>query len=280
MKRFLIILLSLISVLSLNAQEKKLEDTWTNEFLDTVKVKKSLKLNDYSMIGVQYGAGLSQVMWNPSQKQNMLFVPLNVGMTYTIYGKMFGYMPYFGFQAGVFYAQEGYEFKYNEDKDYTYTHEGAEKAIMDVVEIPLLSHIHFDMWNFKIIAQIGMFAGYRLGIERYPGKTGVLKPETANSFASYENRWDFGIKGGLGFGLVFDPVELHIQAMYKHSMSSLYKPDYHSEYYYRFAYPTNIVISAGLHFQLTKRSGLTKKEIKEQARSIVYENKNTGSKGR
>ena len=106
MKRFFIIILSLISVLSLNAQEKKLEDTWTNEFLDTVQVKKSLKLNDYSMIGVQYGAGLSQVMWNPSQKQNMLFVPLNVGMTYTIYGKMFGYMPYFGFQAGVFYGQE------------------------------------------------------------------------------------------------------------------------------------------------------------------------------
>ena len=280
MKRLITIILSLVSVFSLHAQELKPEDTWTNEFLDTVQVKKSLKLNDYSMIGVQYGAGLSQVMWNPTQKQNMIFVPLNVGMTYTIYGKMFGYMPYFGFQAGVFYGQEGYEFKYNEDKDYTYTHEGAEKAVMDVVEIPLLSHIHIDMWNFKIIAQLGMFAGYRLGIQRFPGKTGVLTPETANSFASYENRWDFGIKGGVGFGLVFDPVEIHIQAMYKHSMSSLYKPDYYSEYYYRFAYPSNIVVSAGLHFQLTKRSGLTKKEIKEKARSIVYENQDTGSKGR
>ena len=68
--------------------------------------------------------------------------------------------------------------------------------------------------------------------------------------------------------------------MYKHSMSSLYKPDYYSEYYYRFSYPSNIVVSAGLHFQLTKRSGLTKKEIKEKARSIVYENQDTGSKGR
>ena len=253
--------------------ESRLEfqDTLTEAFLDTVVVKKKLKLNDYSLIGFQYGAALSQVVWNPSQNQKMLFVPINFGVTYTLYGKMFGYMPYFGFQAGVFYAREGYQFEYNEERDYTYTIEGAEKAIMDVIEVPILSHIHFDFWHFKIIAQLGLFGGYRLGIHRYPGNAGHVRDEVANSFIETDNRFDFGIKGGLGFGLVFDPVELHIQAMYKHSLSSLYEPDHYSKYYYRFAYPSNIIISAGLHFQLTKRSGMTKKELKQQARSIVYE---------
>ena len=253
--------------------ESRLEfqDTLTDAFLDTVVVKKKLKLNDYSLIGFQYGAALSQVVWNPSQNQKMLFVPVNFGVTYTLYGKMFGYMPYFGFQAGVFYAREGYQFEYNEERDYTYTIEGAEKAIMDVIEVPILSHIHFDFWHFKIIAQLGLFGGYRLGIHRYPGNAGHVRDEVANSFIETDNRFDFGIKGGLGFGLVFDPVELHIQAMYKHSLSSLYEPDHYSKYYYRFAYPSNIIISAGLHFQLTKRSGMTKKELKQQARSIVYE---------
>ena len=253
--------------------ESRLEfqDTLTDAFLDTVVVKKKLKLNDYSLVGFQYGAALSQVVWNPSQNQKMLFVPINFGVTYTLYGKMFGYMPYFGFQAGVFYAREGYQFEYNEERDYTYTIEGAEKAIMDVIEVPILSHIHFDFWHFKIIAQLGLFGGYRLGIHRYPGNAGHVRDEVANSFIETDNRFDFGIKGGLGFGLVFDPVELHIQAMYKHSLSSLYEPDHYSKYYYRFAYPSNIIISAGLHFQLTKRSGMTKKELKQQARSIVYE---------
>lgn len=253
--------------------EAKLEisDSLTEEFLDTVVVKKKLKLNDYSLIGFQYGAALSQVVWNPTQNQKMLFVPINFGVTYTLYGKMFGYMPYFGFQAGVFYAREGYQFEYNEERDYTYTIEGAEKAIMDVIEVPILSHIHFDFWHFKIIAQLGLFGGYRLGIHRYPGNAGHVRDEVANSFIETDNRFDFGIKGGLGFGLVFDPVELHIQAMYKHSLSSLYEPDHYSKYYYRFAYPSNIIISAGLHFQLTKRSGMTKKELKKQAREIVYE---------
>ena len=253
--------------------ELQILDTLTDDYLDTVTVKKKLKLNDYSMIGLQYGASLSQVMWNPSQKQNMLLMPVNLGFTYTIYGKMFGYMPYFGFQTGVFYAREGYQFEYNEDRDYTYTIEGAEKAVMDVLEVPVLSHIHFDFWHFKIIAQLGLFAGYRFGIHRDPGKGGHVNPELTNSFTSTDNRFDYGLKGGLGFGLVFDPLEIHIQAMYKHSLSSLYEPDYYSQYYYRFAYPSNIIVSAGVHFQLTKRSGLTKKELKKQAREIVYGNK-------
>lgn len=228
-------------------------------------------INDYAMIGFQYGAGLSQVMWNPKQKQEMLFVPVNAGVTVTKYAKMFGFLPYFGFQAGLFYAREGYRFKYDKDNDYTYSVEGAEKAIMDVIEVPLLLQCHVDLWNFKFMVNLGCYGGYRLAIERFPGKSGSVAPEVQHSFLPTDRRWDYGIKGGVGFGLVFDPVEIHIQAMYKHSMSTLYNPDYYSEYYYRFAYPTNIVISAGVHFQITKRTGKTKAQLKKMARDMVYQ---------
>ena len=285
MKRYIIILLTTLFLTQLSAQENKginaeitvLDvDAITDAELDTIDVRKKLVINDYSMIGVQYGAGLSQVSWNPSQKQDMVFVPYNIGITYTHYGKMFGYMPYFGLQVGLFYGQEGYQFKYNEDKDYTYTIEGAEKALMQVVEAPLFFQFHYDMWNFKILAQIGCFAGYRLSIERFPGKTGNVKDEVRHSFLETDRRMDYGIKGGVGFALVFEPVELHFQAMYKHSLASLYEPDYASKYFYRFAYPSNIVLSVGTHFHLTKRSGKTKAEIKKMARDMVF---NTDSHG-
>jgi hypothetical protein len=240
--------------------------------LDSIDVKKKLIINDYSMIGVQYGAGVNRTNWNPRVEQDLVFMPMNVGVTYTRYGKMFGYMPYFGFQAGLFYGHEGYEFEYNEEKDYTYKIEGAEKALFEVIELPVLSHLHFDFWHMKIIAQIGCFAGYRLSIERFPGHTGNVLPEVQKSFLPSDKRFDYGLKGGLGFGLVFEPIELHFQAMYKHSFSTLYAPDHYSEYYYRYAYPMNLVISAGIHFHLTKRSGMTKKEIRQKAKSIVYEN--------
>ena len=274
MRRLIIIFSLTLLTFGLYAQTDHLIITdvssLTDEQLDTINVKKKLQINDYSMIGVQYGAGLSRVMWNPSQKQDMVFVPVNVGVTYTKYGKMFGYMPYFGFQMGIFYAQEGYQFKYNKDKDYTYKIEGAEKAILDVLEIPMLFQFHLDMWNFKILAQLGCYGGYRLGIERFPGVTGSVSEELQHSFKDTDRRWDYGIKGGAGFALVFEPIEIHFQAMYKHSLSSLYEPDHASKYYYRYAYPSNIVISAGVHFQITKRSGKTKAEIKKQAKEMVY----------
>ena len=247
--------------------------SFTDEMLDTVQVNKKLSLNDYSMVGIEYGATLSQVMWNPTQRQNMLFLPNNIGITFTTYGKMFGYMPFFGLQTGIFYGHEGYEFEYNENTGYTYKIAGAEKAIIEMIEVPVMSHLHIDMWNFKFIAQIGFYAGYRLSIERFPGKTGTVAEEVRYSFLDTDNRFDYGIKGGLGIGLVFSPIEIHLQAMYKHAFSSLYEPDYSSPYYYRYAYPQNIIISLGVHYHLTKRSGRTKAQIKKLAREYVYGNK-------
>jgi hypothetical protein len=283
MRKFLIaILLVWISSDALAQDIKKLTgdkviekinvDKWTNEYLDTLNLKRKLDINDYTLIGVHYGVGLSQVMWNPSQKQDMVVMPYNIGVTFTKYGKMFGYMPYFGFQAGFLYTQEGYQFEYNEDRNYTYKIEGAEKAVYDVIEVPVMAHMHMDFWNMKVMANIGCYAGYRLSIERFPGKTGYVKEELVHAFKETDRRLDYGIKGGVGFGIVFDPVEIHFMAMYKHSLSSLYEPDHYSEYYYRFAYPANITITAGVHFQLTKRTGLTKAQIKKQAKEMVYGN--------
>ena len=275
MKRLITAILILMTSIRLDAQTQLLPDgltveEYTNEFLDTLNVRKNLVINDYSMFGVTYGVNLNRVTWNPRQNQDLLVIPMNIGISYTKYGKMFGYMPFFGFQIGVNYTQEGYQFKYNEEKDYTYKIEGAEKAIYDIVEVPILMHCHYDMWNFKIIAHAGCYGGYRIGIQRFPGKTGWVDPEIEHSFLETDRRWDYGLKGGLGFGLVFDPVEFHIMATYKHSFGTLYEPDHYSEYYYRFAYPMNIVISAGIHVHLSKRTGLSKSALRKQAREIVY----------
>ncbi|MBR5563990.1 MAG: hypothetical protein IKW11_07165 [Bacteroidales bacterium] len=266
--RHILLLLLLLPSLSMKAQVSEIPDL----VLDTMTVSKKTFINDYSMIGVQYGAGLSQVMWNPTQEQEMLFMPYNVGVTYTRYGKMFGYMPYFGFQIGLFYGQEGYKFKRSAN-GYSQSLYGADKAVFDVVELPFVSHMHIDFWKMKILAEIGFFAGYRLKIHRFPVNDKYNNDTYASlqySFHETDRRWDYGIKGGLGFGFIFDPIEVHLKATYKHSLSSLYEPDKDSKYYYKFAYPSNIVISAGVHFQLTKRTGKTKPQLKKEAKELVY----------
>lgn len=222
MKRIFAILLLSAAFTGLHAQSELLPkgltvESYTDEFLDSLDVRQKLEINDYSMLGISYGANLSKVMWNPAQKQETLLIPVNIGIAYTKYGKMFGYMPFFGFQIGLNYTQEGYQFEYNEDRDYTYKIEGAEKAVYDILEMPISMHCHYDLWNFKIIAEAGCYAGYRFGIHRYPGKTGNVRPEVENSFVETDRRWDYGLKGSAGIGLVFDPIEIHIKATYKHS---------------------------------------------------------------
>ncbi|MGN0191418.1 MAG: hypothetical protein ACI39U_07155, partial [Candidatus Cryptobacteroides sp.] len=92
-----------------------------------------------------------------------------------------------------------------------------------------------------------------------------LQDDNVRSFSSFENRLDYGIKAGLGFAFIFDPVELHIEASYKHSFSSLFKADYYSQYYYRYSYQMNIIVSVGLHFQLGRRTGKTRQQIRREA---------------
>ena len=198
-------------------------------------------------------------------------------MTYTKYGKMFGYMPYFGFEIGLMYTQEGYQFKADKDDPTKVptTIQGADRAVYDVIEMPVLSHFHVDMWKMKIIANLGFYAGYRLKIHRFPYNGEFTNPyyeETQFTFLETDRRWDYGIKAGLGFGLVFEPLEIHVKAMYKYSFSSLQDPDTYSKYYYRYSYPSNIIISAGVHFHLTKRTGKTKAELKQAAKDFVYGN--------
>ena len=241
---------------------------FSDEYLDTVKMKKAKSINDYTMIGVQYGVSLSQMRFNPTKRQGMLILPYNFGITYTRYGKMFGYMPYLGFQTGVLFGQDGYIFKKNKETgDYNESVDGATKAVYSYAEVPLLAHLHIDVWHLKLIVNLGLYAAYRLEVEREGER---LDPQYANTFYDYDRRFDYGAKAGAGIGLILDPIEFHIQATYRASLGSLYRPNYYSEYYYRFAYPSDILITAGIHIQLTKRTGKTKAALKKEAKALIY----------
>lgn len=272
MRKILTVVIAIISCAAVYAQEDTLgvagieisEDSvvFSDAYLDSLDVRKKSIINDYTLIGVQYGVGLNQMSWNPRMEQKMQLVPVNFGVTWTRFCKMFGYMPYFGIQAGLFYAREGYSLEEE------YNVEGATDVLMDVVEVPVLAHFHFDFWKMKLMANIGFYGSYRLNIQRMGPD---VAPAVANSFLSTDRRFDYGIKGGAGFGFVFDPVEIHITAMYKYGFGSLYEPNYYSEYYYRFASVSNLIISVGVHFQLTKRTGKTSHQLRREAREIYYQ---------
>lgn len=255
------------------------QDLWTDEYLDTVNVRKRFKINDYDIIGVEAGVMFCGVSFNPSRPSKFIFAAPTYGITYTHYCKMMGFMPYFGVSVGVFHGYSGYAYKVNKETGKTpirdtITYESA--AVMERIEVPFLSSFHYDTRHLKIMADVGIFGGYRYNIRRSGEYVDYNERSSArkNKFLDFENRWDYGIKAGLGFALVFAPVEIHIKGTFKYSWSSLYKPNYYNQYYYRFAYPMDVGVTAGLYFHLTKRSGKSRAELRKEAKKALMLNEN------
>lgn len=245
----------------------KVLDTYSDIYLDTVQVNRVFEINDYSMIGVEYGVSFSRMSFNPPYTQSSLFSPNTFGIFYTRYGKMFAYLPYFGLKVGLRYSHEGYKFKENKDTQIVPNIEGATQAVMDVVEVPFMAHLHMDGLHYKVMADAGIYGGYRLNIKR----TGDHVDEAIlNSFKNTDRRFDYGICGGIGFGLVFDPLEFHINANVRYSWGTIYDPDYYSKDYYRFAYPFDVMVTAGVYFQLTRRTGRGKAQLRREAYRQVF----------
>ena len=271
MKRLIYTVLLLLFCCAVSrAQDAPLPDhfEYTDEYLDTAKVSNIFKLNDYWMVGVEYGVSFVRQQFVPKFSQETMMVPGYYGVTLTKYSKMFGYMPYFGFQIGFYNGYEGYRFKMSKETGFTPNLEGAEQVVMQIYEVPFLTQIHYDTEYFKLIGLLGIYGAYRNTIER----TGpYVSEEIAHSYRSFDYRYDYGLQGGAGFGLVFSPFELHITAKVRYSWSSLFEPGYRQTLDNWYAYPFDVIVSGSLHFHLSKRNGRSRADLRREAKRIVYE---------
>ncbi len=243
------------------------DTAYSDIYLDTVKVDRVFELNDYTLIGLEYGVSFSQMMFNPTYTQTYVFSPNTFSLYYIRYGKLFGYQPYFGIKAGFRHTYQGYKMKENKETQVTPTIEGATQALMEFVEMPLMAHFHYDALHYKVMADLGIYGGYRLNIKR----TGEDVDESlVNDFKDTDKRFDYGLTGGLGFGIVYEPFEFHVNASVRYGWGSIYAPDYYSKDYYRYAYPLDVMVTAGVYFQLTRRTGRGRAQLKREAYNQVY----------
>ena len=280
-----------LAALPLSAQENKkkkaidleqeffqLPDSVTNEWLDATSLPKKARINDYWIVGVHGGVSLQYGYYNPP-RQTRFYPNLPVwGVSITRFATMMNTFPNLGMEVGFQHNYEGYNFKEYEvdgiDGKDTYRQDidGYHEAYMEVPEVFLLTHGHIDMGQYaKINLKLGMYGGYRMNIHRIHdnGYSVYHDPAIANDFRDTDNRWSYGLQGGLGFGLMLDPIEVHLGVQVKWGWSSFYKPDVVSPYYYRFAYPLDGAVTLGVYYQLTKRRGHTRTALRRLAREYL-----------
>lgn len=287
MRKYILLTALIAAVLPLGAQEKKetkkkhtidldeeffhLPDSVTDDYLDNANLPKAAKINDYWIVGVHGGVSLEHGYFNPSR--DVHFYPrLPVyGFSITRFATMMNTFPNLGMEVGFQHNYEGYKFKEFEMGGATYIHDidGANEAYMEVPEVFVLTHGHLDMGRFvKINVKGGMYGGYRMNITRV-GKN--VDSEYVNAFYDTDNRWTYGIQGGLGLGLMLDPIEFHVGVQIKWGWSPFYPPDKYNPYHYRYAYPLDGAVTFGVYYQLTKRRGHTRTSLRRMARQYVTE---------
>lgn len=238
------------------------------EYLDTVNIKKVFKLNNYSMIGFEYGASMGIGRFSPSYNHKMTIQPIYTGVTFTHYQKNYNGSPNYGYEVGVFYGKQGYCL----DSKSGILIEHANQVVVDYIQVPLWMVVHFDAPHIKAMVNLGPYGGYRLGITRtntFDPDAEVLYP---NSFGPHDSRFDFGLNGGAGFGIAVDPVELHFYLRTSFSFSSFFDPEaYITETSKNmiYIYPWDVSLTVALQFQISRRSGKTNSDLRNEARERV-----------
>ena len=230
-----------------------LPDNITGEYLDSVTVQKTAP-NNYWAAGVFGGVTLNYGYFNPGRYTRWMAQYPAYGFSVIRPYTMFNMFPNMGLEFGAQMSHEGYEFKVNKETGLRTNVEpgsGAYKVYMRVPEVFFLTHFHADITDhFKLMAKVGIYGGYRLDIrreidERYAPYERYSSTEY--KFMDYDRRASYGVRGGVGFGLMFDPIEIHVIAQGKWGWNSFWNPDYAHQYYYRFGYPLDagLTISSG-----------------------------------
>ncbi len=270
--------LSLVCIWSASAQTDieaeffSIPDTLTNEYLDSITVQK-MSPNDYWLAGAYGGATFNYGYFNPTRYTRWQVQYPVVGFSVIRYYTMFGMFPNMGLEFGAQLAHEGYEFKINKETGIHPTESGAWKVKMKVPEVFFLTHFHGDLSDhFKVMLKIGIYGGYRLDIQRTLDDAYASYSEYqqyVNAFRDYDRRVSYGLRGGVGFGLMFDPIEIHVMVQGKWGWNSFWNPDYASPYYYRFGYPLDAGLTVGVYYQLTPRFGHTRSQLRKLAKKMV-----------
>lgn len=178
------------------------------------------------MVGFKVAYNMSSVDFTPEKLQvGEIKTVKNYSFLYTFYHDLWKTMPYFGFQTGLSYQEQGYKIADAETK-------------LTVYEVPMVSQFHIDFWHMRLLLNAGAFCGYRA--------------ESSAGFEDTDYRIDYGFIAGGGLAFVLKPFELHFEGNYQYSLASLYDATKVSTTDLQYAYPHQLLISVALYIHLNK----------------------------
>lgn len=247
MKFFKILLVCsvlLAASFSANAQNVvENEEAYLKEFdLESFK-DAAIKIKDSSvlylhLVGVKWGYAISSVSFSHTKDHKGIKSPMNAGIYYTYLHSLLGNMPYFGMQIGLAATEMGYV-HVTKDRDNKVIEEAEQRY--SAVELPLLSVFRADMNRARLMLGIGGYLSY------------IYDTELPDGIPSTTKKGNFGLMGQAGIAFKLNPVELHLEVAYKYGLTPFLDHKFYSETQWIYTNPTQLQLSAGLHFVVGRK---------------------------
>ncbi|MFP4557737.1 MAG: porin family protein [Bacteroidales bacterium] len=175
-----------------------------------------VSINSYGQfyLGARGGSSISSVSFLPTQDEEQVFdLHIDAGLV----AKHFD-TKYFGFQGELNLTQRGYRAPILDSVFY--------KRMNTYIELPMFMQMKAQHNNFFVHFNVGFYASVLLESQHGNNQEGefILKPYEIHILR--DNRFDYGIPGGVGFGYNFKWGTLQIDAKYYYGLGDLYNHEY------------------------------------------------------
>lgn len=163
-------------------------------------------------IGVHGGAIASMAQFSPTVSYmtpitNAVVLGGNGGLVFRYSGHKCC-----GLQVEVNYMQRGWrEYSATDGVDY--------RRKLQYIEVPFLTHVYFGRKDAKGFLNLGPQIGYCIKDEN----SGTRNPNLIKQYAEIENRFDWGVAGGIGFYYNTHKAGVYqIEARFNYSLGGIY----------------------------------------------------------
>lgn len=164
-------------------------------------------------LGINFGYGMSGVMFQPDLKQTSYAGSYSGGLSFKYVGEK-----YMAFQAELNYTHRGYKKPEIGDSIYTRTY----NSIM----LPMMAQGNVTYKRVSVLLNLGCYASYMLNSKDQIKTKGITYKNDYEFFLKRDRRYEFGVLGGVGLGLKLNPIMLQVESRYYYGLTNLYNPDY------------------------------------------------------
>jgi hypothetical protein len=194
-------------------------------------------------VGARYGAGVTMLYFMPHQNEKRGITPANAAIAFRYCNsEAQDYERFMNLMIELGYGMRGYSMDTRPIVSND-TSAGAKVTRRShVLELPLVMQAHIPLYkNFKLLVTGVAYGAYYL---RNTQEYEVGGRQVSETF-SYDNfkGFEYGVGGGLGFGLSMGKTDFALDARYTASMSYLYKPTANQTRFLYESMPMQIIIS-------------------------------------